>query len=618
MSPIKKHRLRAALGLAVPYLFSSFALAQEKPESDPWFTEERKAPEVVEDQSDDEETVILRKTRPAAIVKKLQKDLAAVPENNLNRRISILEEIVFTAQPSPEVQQLLAELKAKRQDALQAIIASSSDSMPLEQGIERLAPYSKYYRGDSSLVVKLLSSDFTKRLKDRVSSLGRLNMLVELSSIESKIDEAGLSSIYGTQVKQSVSGATATMVARKWEELTQGLTILPAESYLIGQLLKQNDLKLGLQIDLPADADPRLTQSISRSIESRWGNDFQLTDKNARATTPEFVLKIDVSGIRSTYTTSEKAKQSIIPGAVVEEPNPDFLALVEKYEKAEKTYKAELDSYDARYQYYLESLDDTEHRQAQQNLTQAEERLSATPPPNGPEVSPEYAAAQIEYQTAKILADSITLPMAIEPQKPYPHHLKILEDLYLVPSTLIISEEKTPYEYTSKELVYRFEAKAPITLESPAVEALEVKSAVTINQKRKWTQNVGVDPRDPAVDDGTYSQSEYDSALDIFGLEFSYYCNEELAKLLETAKSKLADKAETAGLHQVLMLLALKNVTSPGNVPRLDEKELNALAEFATSHQVSPTEFRAHCLAKLLSKTEFAHLANEEEIARIL
>lgn len=619
MSPKSNYRYSAVLAIALLCPFSTFTSAQDKPEPDPWFTEERERPEVEEETNDEEEeTVILRKTRPSALVKKLKKDLLAVPESNLNRRISLLEEIVATAQPEPEDQELLAELRNLKSQAIQAVIAASEDSMPLEAGIERLAPYSQFYRGDPTLVVRLLNSDFTTRLKDRVSSLGRLNMVSELSHIESKINEAGLASIYGTQVQQSVSGATATMIARKWEEATRGQKILPAESYLIGQLLKQNDQKLGLAIDIPANADPQLTQNISRSLERRWGEDFRLTSVDARGANPEFLLKIDVGSIRSSHTTKEKTNESIIPGAIIEEPNPDFLKLVEKYEKAAKIYEAELDTYDARYQYYIESLDDSDYRQAQDDLKRAQEILDATPPPAGPEPSPAYEQAQAHLQIAEATANSVSMPMAIEPQKPYPHHLKILEDLYLVPSTLVISEEKTPYEYTSQELVYKFETEAPISLQSPVLEQIQLQSVVTLNQNRKWTQNLGVDPRDPAVDEGSYSESEYASALDIFGLEFATYCNEELAKLLDSAKKTLSATQQSLELKQVLMLLALEHVTSSGKAPELDEQELSSLAELATDRQTTPAQFRARCLAKLLSKTEFAHLADESKIAQFL
>ncbi|MDQ8186347.1 hypothetical protein [Pelagicoccus sp. SDUM812002] len=617
MFPNQNNRVLAALAIALPFVFPHFSIAQDT-EPDPWFTEEREAPEAGEENSDDEETVTLRKTRPAVIVKKLRKELDEVPDIHINRRISLLEEIVTTSKSSPEDQLTLAELRATLEGSLEAITAASSDSMPIEAGIDRLAPYAKYYRADSSLVTRLLNSDFTSRLKERVSSLGRLNMVSELSLIQTKINEAGLASIYGSQVKQSVATAAATRVARRWEELTRGQTTLPAETYLIGQLLKQNDLKLGLAIDLPEDADPSLSRSIERSIASRWGDNFRITDKNERGANPEFVLKIEAGSIQASHTTNEESKQSIIPGAIVEEPNPDFIALVERYEKAAAIYESELDSYDARYQYYIDSLDDTEHRQAQNSLAQAEQKLNNTPPPQGPGESPEYEAARSEFQTAKSIADSISAPVAIEPQKPYPHHLKILDELYLIPSTIIVSEEKTPYEYTVQELNYQFESKASLTLESPVDEQIEAKSVVSLNQNRKWTQNLGVDPRDPSTDGGTYSESEYSSALDVFGLEFGSYCNAELGKLLEAAKSSLLEQNESLELSQVLLLLALENLASPSSAPQLDEEDLSALAKLATETEITATQFRARCLAKLLSKTSFAHLADAEKIAQVL
>ncbi len=620
MSLHKKHRRSVALAITFTCFFTQATFGQEKTEADPWFTEEREAPEAVEekDKDEDKETVVLRETKPTTIVKKLKKDLNSIPQNNLNQRISLLEEIVSTAKPLEKDQQLLIELKAIRTGALEAISQASQETMPLEVGIERLSPYSKYYRGDSTLIIKLLDSDFTNRLKDRVASLGRLNMVAELSLIETKIDDAGLASVYGTQVQQSVSGATATMIARKWEELTQGQTKLPAESYLIGQLLKQEDQKLLLAIDLPQNADPNLSLNVSRSIERRWGDNFQLTSTDQRTRNPEFILKIDLGRIRSTHTTKENSSQSIIPGEIIEEPNPDFLETVKKYEKAAKAYEVEVDSYEARYQYYIDALDDTEYRQAQDELERADELLSNTPPPTGPEASPQYDAALAYQQTAQATANSISMPTAIEPQKPIPFHLDILEDLYLIPSTIIISEEKTPYEYTEQELAYLFETDAPISLKAPLAGELEVKSTISLNQKRKWTKNIGVDPRDPTVDDGTYSENEYFSALDIFGLEFAAHCNQELSNLLEKATTQLSTTTSAEELDQILLLLALKSVTSDAAQPELNDEELSSLAELAMDKDVTPARFRASCLAKVLSKSEFSHLANEDEIAQAL
>lgn len=621
MAHRNRYTQKAKATLCLTTLILSFfnpLFAQDEAEPDPWFTEEREAPEIEEETSPnpDEPTVVIRQISPRAIAKKLKKSLELVPEGNLSKRIDLLEEIVSTVKPDPEDQQLLAELKSLKQNAVGAIEIASRASTSITDALAALGKYSTYFTADPTLLVQLLESEFSNRLSDQASSLSRRGEAAELAAIESALASNGLKPIFGSRLKLSVLDATSAMVARRWEELSRNAATLPGEAYLLGQLLKQNDKKLGIAIELPDRADPKLISNISRSIENAWGKDFQIKDPANRMSQPEFILKINADRIDSTHTTSEKTVESEIPGAIVEEPNPDFLELVERYEKAAKTYENAKKSFDARYQQYLDQMDDTDYRLAQADLKAAESNLKATPPPMGPNASPEYEAAQAQFQSAQAMANSISAPSAIPPSQPVPYHLDILDDLYLVPSTLITSEEKTPYEYTEKEITYNFESRAPITLVTPVDSQIAEKSVVTLTQRRSWTKTEGTDPRDPTASDGTYSDFEYQSALDIFGLEFSAHCSQELGKLFESAKSNLASKS--ADLPQALLLVALKNATSSSSQLSLDESELESLATLAQNPNVSAKQFRAHCLAKLLSKTEFANMADEEKIARLL
>lgn len=609
---------KATLLSSALLLCISLSFAQDIKEPDPWFTQEHEAPSSVEEPKSDDgkSTIVLKKTNPAAIAKKLKKTLDLVPEGNLSRRISLLEEIVSTVNPSERDIQLLSELKGIKQGALDAINEASQSSSPLVQGIEHLGSYSSYFTADASLLTQLLESDFSDSLSNQISSLSRRGEQVELAAIESAVNEGGLKSIFGSRLKNSMNSASSALIARRWEELARGSAKLPGEAFLVGQLLKQNDKKLGLAIELPAGADPKLTANIGRSIESAWGKSFQLADLESRAYKPEFVLKIDAEDIQISRTTEQKTISSEIPGETIEEPNPEFLKLVERYEKAASAYEAAVSTYDSLYKDYIEKLDDTEYREAQSSLKQADANLKATPPPNGPEPSPAYEAAAAQYQIAQSLANSVSAPSAIEPAKPYPHHLKILDDLYLLPSTIITSEEKSDYEYTEKELTYRFESEAPLTLTSPWLEEVQADSVVALNQKRKWTQTEGTNPRDPRATDGTYSTYEYESALNLFGLEFSSDCAQELGILLEEAKQSLT--AARSDLRQSLLLLSLNAATSSTNSLALDDGELEELAAFAQNPNVSASQFRARCIAAALSKSEFAHLANEDQIAQSL
>ncbi|EDY82203.1 hypothetical protein VDG1235_1823 [Verrucomicrobiia bacterium DG1235] len=609
---------KTVLCAAAPLFLPTLLLAQEEKTPDPWFTEDRKAPEIEEAQTPDQDapTAILRKTKPATIAKRLRKSLDLIPEGNLSKRIDLLEEIVSTAKSSPEDLSLLARLKTTKQDAINAIDSASATSHSILDSIENIGAYSNYFNSDPSLLVYLLESDFSQRLSAHVSSLSRRGKGAELAILQSEINNSGLKNIFGYRIKTSVIDATSGMIARRWDELSLNATTLPGEAYLLGRLLEQNDKKLALAIELPPNADPKLTSNIGRSIESAWGKAFKLVDQQARAKQPEFILKIDANRIQSTHTSSEKTVESVIPGAIVEEPNPDFLDLVARYEKAASIYENAVKSYEARYQQYLDSMDDTEYRNAQASLKQAESNLKATPPPTGPGSSPEYDAARAQFQTAQALAFSISAPSAIQPSEPVPYHLDILEELYLVPSTLISSEDKTPYEYVEKSLSYIFESRAPITLESPASEKVAAESLVTFTQNRAWTKTLGANPRDPTADEGTYSESAYNSALDIFGLEFSSHCARELGSLFEKAKTSL--QTQQNDLPQTLLYLALKAATSGSDQLAINEAELKSLAELAQKPNLSSSQFRARCIALILAKTEFSNLADEEQIAQFL
>lgn len=619
----------AAVAIGSASLCLTLAYPQEEPPPDPWFTKEHKRPaqddataNPTREPATQEEAIPLsiRRANPASLVKRLRRELQSAPETHLGKRIALLEQIVQTDRPKDSDVAALKDATQRRDAALAAIQTANQPALSIESGIDTLAPHTPYYLGDSTLLVTLLKSDFSNRLDRQVSSLSRRNQTTRLAALKERIEQAGLAQIFGTRIKNSADGAASAMVARRWAELLDQSTPLPGEAYLIGQLLNQSTTKLKLAIEMPATTDPRLGNSIARGLETAWGDTFHLTTSDSRTQPPELVLEIDIDRIQSSKTTQERQVASKIPGAVLEEPNPDFLKLVERYEKAAERYQSALDHYEMMYEDYIEEMNNQEYQDAQEDLSQAKRVLESTPPPSGnnTEQIQAYNEAVGMVETAEAVARSIPQPLAIEPTPPYPHHLEILEDLHLVPSTLIISAEETPYEYTEKTHNYLFQTAAPLRLEVPHFEEVAAQSEVRLDQKRSWIANEGVHPRDPAVADGTYSENAYESALDLFGLEFATNCANELKNLLGSAHQQLKSKTDTNSLSQSLLLLALQSATADSQHLQVEEHELEQLARLASSPQTSATQFRTACLSILLSKTEFSHLADPNKLEQLL
>ena len=603
--------------------------ASDKKESDPWFTQEHKHPFEEKKQTTEsitaggetvEPTVSLTRKSPASLIRRARKELQSVPDSNLGKRITLLQQITNSERPRETELAQLRDLTALRLDALSAINTASQSQTNLSESISALSPYSQYYKGDSNLLVTLLKSEFSTKLDTQVSSLSRRNQATQLAQIKENIHQAGLSPIFGSRIQTSVGQATSSMLARRWAELLDESKPLPGEAFLMSKLLGHDIGKLNVALEIPPTADPRLSNSIARGLQRAWGNNFHFTQIDNREFRPEFILEIDVDRIQSSNTISAREMESTIPGAVVEEPNPDFLDLVERYEKAAENYQVALSHYEVLYDDYIEALNNEEYRDAQQNLQNARETLAITPLPTTPNSvqSREYSAAVAQVQNAEAVANSIPEPMAIEPTPPTPHHHKILEDMHLVPSTIIISAEEAPYVYTEKNIDFAFEAAAPVSLSVPLAKDLSITSKVSLDLDKEWTTNEGVHPRDPAVDSGTYSETEYQSTLDMFGLEFATLCARELNGLITSVKDKWKTQADPNSLEDTLLFLSMKAASSDIAQIGVNERELRELTELALNPQTQPEDFRSACLEILLAKTEFSHLADREKIGQML
>lgn len=608
----------AALSLLATSALLPQISAQEEDAKDPWFTTSIKMKSTGD--GEDEQSVNLRTKNPNALAKHLRKVLADIPDANLTKRISTLEEIISLVPQKAQAEQEEAKrLRIEKSKTLESIELAGSGKLTIESSIQQLGPYSHYLRGDTSLLFQLLQTPLIDRIDARVRFLGRENDRESLAELDQLITANGLKPILGSRVNYAASDSITDTFLQQWKSLINEETLLPGEAFLLGQLLGNDELKLRVGLAIVSTADPRLVSNITRSMENDWGKKLEFIPTTRRIDAAhDLNLTIETEDIlASLYETSSNA-ESIIPGAVTEEPNPDFLDLVEEFEKAAKGYETSLKNYEMQYDHYLTQFEDDDYNRAQQQLGTAQDRLAATPQTDETgNTTQEYEAARAELQIAQSLANSVSPTTIPEPVKPYPAHLEILEELHLVPSTIITSEEKTPYEYTSKKLEYTFNTHAKLKLEAPIPNIEQSSTEVSLKQLRDWTRNEGIDPRDPIVDEGSFSQGEYNSALDLFSLEFGSRCSKEFKKLI-TDTAKTIDDATSPGLPQAVLSIALDYASSNKRPRTLNREELSKLTEKVNTEHMPLNELRATYLSIILHDSPYASLADKESIAAAL
>lgn len=612
--PMHKARL---VGLAL--LTSTLTLypvhADEEP--DPWFTQQKEGK--TEDVSDSPSAVRISTKRPKALFKQLVSDYQKTPDGNLSKRIALLEEALSVLPDNAQEQQELAALKETRA-SLDKALTQASSSADLVASLETLSPYARFFRGDSTLLFQLLDSSFAESLHIKARSYSRNSDFQALETLQNAIRKAGLADILGTKITASANTSLARQIAKRWESDSQQFTALPSERYLVTALLGLPDARIPLSIKYPQNVDPKLSRNIQRSIEREWNTRFEIIDKNTiGALKPDFTLEIDATPIATDISQDSQTKESTIPGHIVEEPNPDFMDLTKRYEKAAKAYEIALISYEANYQRYLEQFERGAYEDAQDERDRTFAVLQQTPQTDAfGNQTEEYTAAKAESDAATSLANSMSQSDIPEPPKPLPRHHEILEELYLTPSTIIVSEESTPYEYTATDLDYQFSARANLALKTAVDSRPGNQEVVTLSQQRNWTQNTGVDAKDPAVDDGTFSDQDLSSALDIFSLEFGSRCSEKVSSLIQQSLNRLEHtNPQQDGIAQALAYIALKSAQSPAPIQPLGQDELAQLAELAKS-DISARDFRIACLKLVLAKTEFANVANDATLATLL
>ena len=585
------HRIFLAL------IATSFAsvYGDEKSESDPWFddipNEAIPDEEAKESESDeDSSSATVRARSPKYLYTKVMANYEAIPEGNLSKRISTLEEAVTVAPNlSGEAKSQLEILRRQKNAILAAL--EEANAMDTFEALPILRPHIKYFASDPDLAIAFVDSPFVDRLNQQIRILGKNGEIEELTRLDEEARTHGIDRILGKRFDSSTQNALTGVISERWNTLTRNQKLMPGESYLVGQLLQSSEHKLRLQLDLPEDMQPILADKIVRNFKRHWGTDFEISRDDGEPQAPELVLSVNAKRVDFTISESESNVASSVPGKVIEEPNPEFMELAAKYEKEAKRYETAMEMYEINYERYLVSLEGGEdYNTAQRNLENAERDYQAATP-----ATREYDASFDEAQIAASVAASVTQTFLPQPLKPEPFHLRTLEKLYAIPSTLVVSMESTPYEYRAKKLNYTFASQAGLNLRTPVNRSLNLNGISRLEQSRSWTRNEGVHRSDPTADQGTFSQTELDSAIDLFSLEFASACSKEFGILLEKASRSNAD----------LQLLghSLRAQQRKENLLAATTEELTELAKLARSPDLTASQLRRACLELIFEKS---------------
>ena len=576
-------------------------------EPDPWFEERRTASEDVEDRKPAQAPS--RKRNARALHRKLIAQYEQIAENDLSERIATLQEAISVAPSLGRRHELtLDELKRIKAGTLDAIEAAGQADISIEKGIETLEGHAEYLLGDPSLSAALQDSVFLDKVGARFRTLGRKGELESIDRIENAFKSSAMYPVVGDRVNTMIRSVLTRIVERRWDSSSRSFQALTSEAFLVGRLTQSEDKKMALHLDFPPDADLRLRSGVQRSVESAWGGRFLVDSSGADRGPSDLVLDVSLGKIQTRKIELQRTVSSSIPGPVTEEPNPDFIAMLDQYKYAAKRYEQALKIYEREYDNFLFHMTDQTYNNAQKDLDRAGSSFAAT------SSNAWSGGASFEYQTvadamptAETLANSLSALSLPEPMPPTPHHHKILEELQLIPSTLLTQGKATRYEYTSTDLMCVFSSSTDIALSSPADETLRLRGEVSLKQERYWMKNEGVHPNDPYAEPGSYTEAGLSSALDLFGLDFGTKLAAEFGELLgqvqTPAPTTLRDRED---LEALLLRLSLAARDHNGDPYSLSNDELKELAGMARSPDSGPNKFRLACLDRILRKSGLA------------
>ncbi|MEM9160539.1 MAG: hypothetical protein AAGB46_15940 [Verrucomicrobiota bacterium] len=616
------------LSLCVNYAILASLLAYpalgKEEKSDDWFDQDRR--QEISEEEEEESYLNLdgRRKSPRAILNSLNKRLEATPETDLSKRISLLEQAVSSAPKlTASHKSELESLRSLKAEILSNLSKGSLGTLfigDLQDSLNSLEPQADYILGDPNLSIALLDSSLVSGLNRKIRIEGRNGKFDEIDQIRATVQASPLNRVLGPQIEASVKSAYTTIVARRWDATTKEIPSLTAEPYLFGRLVQDPKRALNVQLDFPKGSDLRLQRNILRSLDRTWSKRYNLDFSTNAARLNDLTFKVGLKEIKEDRSERATTLESEIPGEVIEAANPEFMELAAKYEKAAESYKNALESYEDHYEMYLESLKDDTYDNAQAELRQAESTLENTPVGAGPDgPSDQYLAAQAALEVAESVANSITPATLPEPIPPKPTHHEILDELYLVPSTLVLSKSSTPYEYKAKLIEYTFSSQAKVQLSSNADSSLSESGSISLSHKRDWTDNEGHHRNDLTVEPGTFNQSSFESALNLFGLAFGTEVAKEFGSLLDKTDKQLPAKIENRQtLNLFLLRLALNGADQAENKYSLDNDELESLAKLAQDNSADPKSFRIACLKYLIEKSGLSNRVTERELQAIL
>lgn len=610
---LSRFRLPALLLAAFSCLQISIA---ESAAADPWLEEQiAKSGEIKEDE-DSESSATLRKKSPQTLYAALMRDYNKLAETALSQRIAALQEAVSVApNHSGEARALLEKLRELKRAAGEATRAAGEASS-VKEGFALIEPYLPYYAGDAELRAALNSSEFARRIVLELRELGEAGEYDRLAALKSSLESTGVDRLLGEVSRSAFQDSLSSIIEKKWRAGLEGSAPLPGERFLVERMLMQNDAKLVLQLDLSEGAASPAARQLEESLRRQWGRDFEIVGR-AASQKPDLLLSVSLGDAHVSRSESASAVKSSVPGRIAEEPNPDFMAAVDKYKKAAQGYETALKAYEMQYKNYIDDMNSSQSRQAQHGLQSAQASFnSVSASANGGTADGRAALAMAadELKIAEAVATATQGYSMPEPVKPYPHHLNHLETIYAIPSTIVIAEDSEPYEYTAKTLDYTIAASAELALKAPTDGAPAASASVNLDRKRSWTQNLGIDARDPAAGAGTFSEEELDSARNLFNLEFGAACAKKLDELLDSAATQAAT-APASGSDSLLLGLSLRLREAPA---ALSDAELRALAALAQRPDVSPQAFRRDCLYEIAKKLAGGSGPTREQIEQTL
>lgn len=586
------------------------AQSSDAAEDDPWFSKEREVG-LPEGEVEKSEALIQKGPNAWTTYQRVLKALKETNEHDLITRISLVEQAMaaypkFADKHEPLHKELTALLAKIRQDLDQAGRSNQS----VEQALDTIAPYRDYFIADTTLLVELLHTKLMASVDEQLRSISRHEDFARIDAIEAKLDAHRLNPILGQRFRSIMTDSLAGRIERRWSKASSGLGSPAGADYLVGRLIEAEDLKLTLKLQTPSNADRTLQSGIKKGLEQGWSRDFRIVTADSTTAKADLILNLVASDIETRVEEQSSILESSIPGKIVEEPNPDFMKLTKKYEKEAKRYEAAMEAYETNYGEYMRQFEDNSGQHLTDMLGGPVTESSAAPTtvsaPSGPGaegfVDPrsEPLHESVARNIAEVQANAISMINIPEPRMPEPLHLAILEELYLTPSTIVISSESTAYEYTTKSLEYTFRSSAELAVATPTGTPIQAKESVNLTQQRNWTQNLGVSPKDPAVSEGDFSDQALNSAKSIFSLEFGARCAKSLDSLLNAAVDTLSRSSSDS--DATWLALALDVQRNKRSSFQLSARELRELATLAGNDQLSDQDFQTACLRIVAQK----------------